>query len=60
MNGGYARALDFTQPPADGGPGQIAPGSTWNFQLWYRDPSGGPSAPGTPPPSAFTPGPTAG
>jgi hypothetical protein len=39
--GDVERLLDFTQPPAGGGPGQIEPGSTWNFQLWYRDPAGG-------------------
>ena len=32
------RALDFTLPPAGGGPGWIQPGSTWYFQDWYRDP----------------------
>jgi FG-GAP repeat len=32
--------VDFTQPPAVGGPGGIFPGSTWNFQFWYRDPGG--------------------
>jgi len=35
------RHLDFTQPPANGGPGHITPFSTWNFQLWYRDPAAG-------------------
>jgi hypothetical protein len=29
-------ALDYDAFPAD----QIAPGSTWNFQFWYRDPPG--------------------
>jgi len=33
--------LDFTKPPANGGDGQITPGSTWNFQFWYRDPAAG-------------------
>jgi hypothetical protein len=35
-------SLDFSQPPLSGGPGMITPGSTWNFQAWYRDtPAGG-------------------
>ena len=34
-------ALDITNPPLPAG--QILNGSTWNFQCWYRDPSGGPS-----------------
>ncbi|MCP3917573.1 MAG: hypothetical protein GY711_18670 [bacterium] len=33
--------LDFANPPAPAA--QINPGSTWNFQFWYRDPSGGPA-----------------
>jgi hypothetical protein len=33
--------LDFTELPASSGAGQIAPGSTWNFQYWYRDPDAG-------------------
>lgn len=37
--GALARPLDFTQPPADAGPGEITAGSTWNFQFWYRDPT---------------------
>ena len=35
-----ARALDFTAPPTNAGGGQINPGSTWNFQFWFRDPMG--------------------
>jgi len=35
------RWVDFTQPPANAGPNQITPGSTWYFQFWYRDPAGG-------------------
>lgn len=26
--------------PMGSGPGAITPGSTWNFQFWFRDPSG--------------------
>jgi hypothetical protein len=33
--------LDFDDPPANGGPGQITMGSTWYFQFWYRDAAGG-------------------
>ena len=29
--------VDFTQPPTGSGAGLITPGSTWNFQHWYRD-----------------------
>ncbi len=29
------RPVDFTAPPVPGG--QILAGSTWTFQLWYRD-----------------------
>lgn len=29
--------LDFDAEPAGAGPGQIEPGSTWHFQLSYRD-----------------------
>jgi hypothetical protein len=38
--GAFARHVDFTQPPANSGNGQILPGSTWNFQLYYHDPAG--------------------
>jgi hypothetical protein len=30
--------LDLTAFPASSGAGQILPGSSWNFQYWYRDP----------------------
>ena len=40
-SGTNSRLVDFTQPPANGGPGQILVGSTWNFQYWFRDPLGG-------------------
>ncbi|MFT5150913.1 MAG: glucose/arabinose dehydrogenase [Planctomycetota bacterium] len=33
-------ALDFTTGVTGSGPGQIIPGSTWNFQYWFRDPGG--------------------
>jgi hypothetical protein len=39
--GAALRPVDFTQPPASGGGGAITAGSTWNFQLWYRDPAAG-------------------
>ena len=42
-DGTARREISFTQPPAGSGPGEIQPGSTWTFQLWYRDPQGGPA-----------------
>jgi hypothetical protein len=33
--------MDLTSPPA--ATGEITPGSSWNFQAWFRDPQGGPS-----------------
>ncbi len=42
MGSGYAtRHLDFTEPPAGSGAGQVKVGSSWNFQFWYRDPQAG-------------------
>ncbi len=38
--GASARPLDFSLPPFDAGPGMLSPGSTWNFQYWFRDPTG--------------------
>ena len=35
--GTVQRALDLSSPPADAGPGAIAPGDTWYFQFWFRD-----------------------
>ena len=40
-NGTVSRLLDFTHPPASSGPSRIEPGSSWNFQAYYRDPSAG-------------------
>lgn len=42
-NGQALRALDLSAPPASTGLGEIEAGSSWNFQWWYRDPSGGPA-----------------
>jgi len=36
-SGAVTRLLDLTAPPLSSGSGAITPGSTWNFQLWYRD-----------------------
>lgn len=38
--GVFTRTLDYLNLP---GTGSIESGDTWNFQCWYRDPSGGPS-----------------
>ena len=38
--GEQLRPIDLTAPPASSGPGALSSGSTWNFQLWYRDPFG--------------------
>lgn len=38
-NGHLLLQVDNTTAPA--GPGLITPGSTWNFQGWFRDPAGG-------------------
>ncbi len=37
-SGSVLQLLDFNQLPAGG---EITPGSTWNFQAWYRDPAAG-------------------
>jgi len=39
-NGLAMQFTDLTKGPMASGPGEITPGSTWNFQYWYRDPSG--------------------
>jgi hypothetical protein len=41
--GNYVRIINFPDPPTGSGSGEITPGSTWNFQFWYRDPLGGPA-----------------
>ena len=41
--GNLNRVINFPDPPTGWGPGEITPGSTWNFQFWFRDPSGGPA-----------------
>ena len=40
-SGSAWRHLDFTAPPADSGPGQLAAGDRRYFQFWYRDPAFG-------------------
>ena len=40
--GNAFQPIDFTDPPQANG--QITAGSTWSFQLWYRDPAGGGAA----------------
>ena len=40
-SGAVSFPLDVGQPPASGGPGALLEGSTWNFQLFFRDPAGG-------------------
>lgn len=39
--GSAFRAIDFTSPPMGNGLGAVVPGSTYNFQFWYRDPAAG-------------------
>jgi len=38
--GRISRLIDWSVPPTSQGPGAVTPGSSWNFQLWYRDPAG--------------------
>ncbi len=40
-SGQTQRAIDNTLPPANSGPGALMPGSTFQFQYWYRDPAAG-------------------
>jgi hypothetical protein len=37
MNGDASRLVDFSSGPASSGASAIQAGSTWYFQLWYRD-----------------------
>jgi len=39
-SGNLSKSISFTSGPAASGNGTILPTSTWNFQLWYRDPMG--------------------
>jgi len=41
-NGTVTVPLDFTLPPLSNGAGQVEPGGSLYFQLWHRDPQGGP------------------
>ena len=34
------RVIDLAAPPTGGGQSEILAGSTWYFQVWYRDPAG--------------------
>jgi len=43
--GNSIRSVDYTSPPFTGGPNAITSGSTWKFQLWFRD-LGGPGGTG--------------
>lgn len=39
-DGGLVLQLDLNLPRFSVGPGALAPGSTWNFQFWYRNANG--------------------
>ena len=41
--GNAVRLLDLQSEALSTGAGAIAPGSTWNFQCWYRDPAAPPA-----------------
>ncbi len=38
-SGNASLTVDFDDPPVEAG--RILPGSSWNFQFWYRDPAAG-------------------
>ncbi|MCH2105537.1 MAG: hypothetical protein MK291_02715, partial [Planctomycetes bacterium] len=40
--GNASKSIDLTSGPMGSGPGAVQEGSVYNFQLWYRDPAGGP------------------
>ena len=40
-SGASSRAVDFLAAPMGSGAGLVVPGSRWNFQFWYRDPTAG-------------------
>jgi hypothetical protein len=40
-NGRVSHHVDFNTWPMNSGAGAISPGSTWYFQLWFRDPPAG-------------------
>lgn len=39
--GSATKTFDFGSHPMNAGAGEIAPGGTWNFQFWYRNPGHG-------------------
>jgi len=45
--GAASLAVDYNTQPFASGAGQVVAFSTWRFQLWYRDPTGGPAGSNT-------------
>jgi len=41
LDGSVRINVDLTQLPRPSGPVAVQPGETWDFQLWYRDATGG-------------------
>jgi hypothetical protein len=41
QDGSVTLPIDLQDPLFTTGAGAVLPGSTWNFQFWYRDPGGG-------------------